>query len=335
MANDAHVNTVLQGARAIAAWRDQHPNGVLDLSGANLRRVDLPRANLSGADLREANLEWGDLRWADLIGADLSGANLPRADFHKADLAGARLPRANLVDSNFEDANCRGAEFDSAICGHTRFLNTDLGGARGLAASKHIGPSIIDPETLMKSGYLPSEFLRGCGLSQAAIKATYARETDGLAATIASEGDYYSCFISYSSKDETFAEKLRHDLQERGVRCWYAPKDMPIGARILDTIYDVIRQRERLLLIFSEHSVRSEWVRDEVERAFAEERDRGETVIFPIRLDDAVKHSTAQWAEKIRLNRHIGDFRAWQDDVAYEAALARLLRDLCRPGTNG
>ncbi|MFH1417615.1 MAG: toll/interleukin-1 receptor domain-containing protein [Planctomycetota bacterium] len=331
MANDEHVNAVLQGARAIAAWRDQHPGGVLDLSGANLRRADLPRANLNGADLREANLEWGDLRWADLIGADLSGVNLSRADFQKADLAGARLPRANLADANLEDANCRGVQFDSAICSHTRFLNADLAGARGLAASKHVGPSVLDSETLMKSGHLPSQFLRGCGLSEAAIKATYAGDTDGLAAKLAAEGDYYSCFISYSSKNEAFAEKLLHDLQERGVRCWYAPKDMPIGARILDTIYDVIRQRERLLLIFSEHSVRSEWVRDEVEQAFAEERDRGETVIFPIRLDDAVMHSNAAWAEKIRQHRHIGDFRAWQDAVAYDAAVARLLRDLARP----
>jgi hypothetical protein len=43
----------------------------------------------------------------------------------------------------------------------------------------------------------------------------------------------YSCFISYSSKDEAFAERVHADLQDNGVRCWFAPHDMPIGAKII------------------------------------------------------------------------------------------------------
>jgi uncharacterized protein YjbI with pentapeptide repeats len=330
MAREEHLNIVLQGARAIAAWREKNPALQIDLSGANLRRVDLVRADLNGSNIQDSNLEWADFRWADLIEADFSGANLARADFHKADLAGALLIKANLADSNLEDANCRGADFSSAVFSHTRLLNTDLGGAKGLAAAKHRGPSVIDSETLAKSSHLPSEFLRGCGLSEAAIRATYSGDADALATTLGSEGEYYSCFISYSSKDDVFAEKLLHDLQERGVRCWYAPKDMPIGARILDTIYGAIRQREKLLLILSGQSVGSDWVRDEVERAFAEERDRGDMIIFPIRLDDAVMQSRAAWASKIRDNRHIGDFRSWREDAMYRASIERLLRDLRR-----
>lgn len=330
MATDEHVKIVLQGALAIAGWRDKHPSERLDLSGSNLRRAEFVRADLNGAILRHANLEWVDFRRADLIHADLSGANLSRADFHKADLHGARFNGAIFADTNFEDANCRDTQFESAIFSHTRLLNTDLGGATGLETTKHNGPSNIDGETLMKAGHLPSHFLRGCGLSEGAIRATYARDLDVLTKTLKGEGEYYSCFISYSSKDEAFAERLLHDLQDRGVRCWYAPKDMPIGARVLDTIYGAIRQREKLLLILSLNSVQSEWVRDEVERAFAEERDRGDTIIFPIRLDDSVMHDDAAWARKIRENRHIGDFKDWQDAEAYGGALKRLLRDLKR-----
>jgi uncharacterized protein YjbI with pentapeptide repeats len=330
MASEEHLNIVLQGTRAIAAWRERNPTMQIDLSDANLRRVDLVRADLTGSNLRNANLEWADFRWADLIEADFSGANLSRADFHKADLAGAILSRANLADSNFEDANCRGTEFSSTVFSHTRLLNTDLGGAKYLASTKHRGPSVLDSETLAKSGHLPSEFLRGCGLSEAAIKATYSGDAEALATTLGNEGEYYSCFISYSSKDDVFAEKLLHDLQKRGVRCWYAPKDMPIGAQILDTIKGVIRRREKLLLILSEQSVGSDWVRDEVERAFAEERDRGDMIIFPIRLDDTVIRSHAAWAIKIRDNRHIGDFRSWREDAMYRASIERLLRDLKR-----
>ena len=99
----------------------------------------------------------------------------------------------------------------------------------------------------------------------------------------------------------------------------------------LDTIHKAIREREKLLVILSEHSIASTWVEDEVTRAFSEERDRSETVIFPIRVDDAVMTSEKAWAVKIRDNRHIGDFRMWRDRDGYERAFARLLRDLRRP----
>lgn len=105
---------------------------------------------------------------------------------------------------------------------------------------------------------------------------------------------------------------------------------MRIGDRILDTIYKAIRDREKLLLILSTSSVNSEWVRDEVEKAFAEERDRGEPVVFPIRTDDAVMETDMPWAEKIRQGRHIGDFNNWNDPIAYEESFKRLLRDLSK-----
>jgi hypothetical protein len=46
--------------------------------------------------------------------------------------------------------------------------------------------------------------------------------------------------------------------------------------------------RDKVLLILSEHSIGSDRVEDEVSKAFAEERKRGVTVLFPVRLDDAV-----------------------------------------------
>ena len=71
---------------------------------------------------------------------------------------------------------------------------------------------------------------------------------------------FYSCFISYSSKDQEFADRLHADLQNKGVRCWFAPHDMPIGAKIIDAIDEAIRLRDKVLLILSEHSVSSDWV---------------------------------------------------------------------------
>ena len=82
---------------------------------------------------------------------------------------------------------------------------------------------------------------------------------------------------------------------------------MPIGRKIWDEIDAAIRLRDKVLLILSEHSIESDWVEDEVTKAFEEERKRGQTVLFPIRLDDAVMDTNEAWAAKLRA-RHIGDF---------------------------
>ena len=72
----------------------------------------------------------------------------------------------------------------------------------------------------------------------------------------------------------------------------------------------------------------SGWVEDEVSKAFSEERDRKSTVVFPIQIDDAVMHSKSAWADKIRTNRNIGDFRQWRKKDGYIEALKIVLRDL-------
>ncbi len=51
----------------------------------------------------------------------------------------------------------------------------------------------------------------------------------------------------------------------------------------------------------------------------------GETVLFPVRLDDAILEVDATWADFIRDERHIGDFT---DEARYETSFERLLRDL-------
>jgi hypothetical protein len=86
--------------------------------------------------------------------------------------------------------------------------------------------------------------------------------------------------------------------------------------------------RPLLLLVVSEASITSGWVEDEVTKTFAEERRRGTTVMFPVRLDDAVFATDKAWAVKLRDNRLIGDFRAWKHYDAYQRTLERLLRDL-------
>ena len=131
-------------------------------------------------------------------------------------------------------------------------------------------------------------FLRGVGLPDKLI--------DYLPSLLGHPIQHYSCFISYSTKDDEFAQRLHADLQDKGVRCWFAPHDMKIGAKILDTLDEAIRLRDKMLLVLSKASIASDWVEDEVTKAFAEERQRGGVVLFPVRLDDAVFATKEAWA---------------------------------------
>jgi hypothetical protein len=91
---------------------------------------------------------------------------------------------------------------------------------------------------------------------------------------------------------------------------------------------------DKLLLVLSKDSVKSEWVESEVEAAFEKERKQKRTVLFPIRLDDAVMETEEAWAAEIRRTRHIGDFREWKSHDRYKEGFARLMRDL-RAGEKG
>jgi hypothetical protein len=208
-----------------------------------------------------------------------------------------------------------------AYLAETLFADVNLTGVIGLETCFHSGPSIVDYRTLQKSGHLPLPFLRGVGLPDNFI--------DYLLAFLNQPSQhYYSCFISYSAKDDEFAKRIHADLQSSGVRCWFAPHDLPIGAKTWDAIDEAIKLREKLLLILSKNSIASDWVEDEVQKAFAEERDRKELVLFPVRIDDALMETPEPWARKLRDQRNVGDFRRWKDHAAYQESLVHVLRDL-------
>jgi hypothetical protein len=327
------------GVSAWNKWRFEYPEIIPDLCGADLGGADLHGANLSTADLSDAdltgaalsgadlyfanlsraNLSWADLSWANLSGADLSWASLSDADLHGADLSGADLSGADL-----SGADLSGADLSNSSMGFAPLGNVDLSGVKGLETIRHGGPSSIGIDTIYRSnGEIPEVFLRGAGVPDSFIEQM--KFLVGTATAI----EFYSCFISYSSKDDEFTQRLYADLQREHVRCWFAPEDLKIGDKFRRKIDEAIRIYDKLLLILSETSIHSPWVETEVEAAFEKERKSpGKTVLFPIRLDEAVMKTEQAWAADIRRTRHIGDFSNWKNHDDYKKAFDRLLRDL-------
>jgi hypothetical protein len=337
MANPEHLAKLRKEVQEWNTWRTSNPTLLPDLHGADLHGADLTFADLHGANLGEANLRRANLYAVKLTGADLGDANLGWANLYRAHLTGACLYGADLTGADFEDATLVGADFrkghlGGAVLYETIFGNTNLKDVQGLDACRHEGPSIIDHRTLAKSGPLPLPFLRGCGLPDQYI--------EYLPSLFNQAMQFYSCFISYSTKDEAFAERLCADLQNNGVRCWFAPHNIQGGKKIHEQIDKAIRAYDRLLLIISEASMNSEWVKTEIANARQKERDTGKRVLFPISL---VPFETIRgWtlfdadfgndlAREIR-QYFIPDFSDWKNHDNYQHAHDRLLKDLKADG---
>jgi uncharacterized protein YjbI with pentapeptide repeats len=369
MANAEHLDLLLQGVEGWNQWRKENRAIEIDLRGADLRRASLGSCNLSGANLGEVNLGGANLSEADMSGADLrradlmaayigvaklvganlnaimlSGATLTGADLSGADLTGARLIGAKLSEVNLtrvnlsgavlfrtdlHAANLREAYLGQALLFQTAFDNLDLSQAKGLELCEHRGPSSIGIDTLFKSqGNIPEVFLRGCGVPEQFI--TYAQSLVGKAI------EFYSCFISYSTKDQAFADRLHADLQNKGVRCWFAPHKVQGGKKLHEQIDEAIRIYDRLLLILSDASMDSEWVKTEIAKARKRETREKKRMLFPVRLvefsrlrdwecfdGDTGKDSAREVREY-----YVPDFSNWKDHDSYQVEFQKLIRDL-------
>lgn len=320
MANDWQLEKLKQGYAAWNAWRALSPDTAIDLSDANLSEMFLGRANLSGVNLAKANL----------VRVNLVRANLTRAD----------LRQANLVRANFVRANLAGADFSHSILYETVFGSTDLTGVLGLATCQHLGPSIIDHSTILKSSPLPERFLRGCGLSEWQIEASKLYQPDLSEADITdivmrirslracSPVQVSNLFLSYSLADAPFVERLEHVFQNRGIRYWCDVQDAPEES-LDQTILRATKQNPTVLLLLSERSVESNWLEFEAQKARELENELGRRILCPIALDDAWK--THNWSGPFNRQLKTGgvfDFSVWQDEAAFETVCAKLIERL-------
>ena len=93
---------------------------------------------------------------------------------------------------------------------------------------------------------------------------------------------YHDVFISYSSKNATTAQAICHELEDNHVKCWMAPRDIPVGAKYASVISKAIKDCKVVVLVFSEQSAISPWVESEINIAFSNRKP-----IVPYKIDTA------------------------------------------------
>jgi len=91
----------------------------------------------------------------------------------------------------------------------------------------------------------------------------------------------HDIFISYSSEDKVVADAVVSAMENQGIRCWVAPRDILPGADWGDSITKAIHACKIVLLIFSRNSNQSKRVLDEIYYAISEEK-----TIIPFRIEN-------------------------------------------------
>jgi len=87
-------------------------------------------------------------------------------------------------------------------------------------------------------------------------------------------------FISHSHRDAEASAEILAALEQRGVKCWTAPRDVPPGGSYAEAILTAIENASCFVLVYTENSNVSPHVLREVERALSYGAN-----IIPVRFD--------------------------------------------------
>jgi len=89
---------------------------------------------------------------------------------------------------------------------------------------------------------------------------------------------YANIFISHSSRDRVFVEKVVTELRRHGMACWYAPINIVGAQQWQDEIGRALRRCNWFLIILSRNALRSKWVKRELAYVLDDNRYDGRIV---------------------------------------------------------
>ncbi len=121
----------------------------------------------------------------------------------------------------------------------------------------------------------------------------------------------FDAFLSHSSEDHDRAEEIRDFLEDEGLRCWIAPRDIDPGLEYGEAIVSGIRSSRCLVLVLSNAANASPMVRREVERAVSLNKP-----VFPVRVEEVMPArsleffvSATHWIDAWRgaFDRHLAE----------------------------
>ena len=89
-------------------------------------------------------------------------------------------------------------------------------------------------------------------------------------------------FLSHTSADKPFVEKLAGDLGRLGVEVWFDKYEIKVGESIFQRVDEGLRESEYFAIVLSPSALESEWVRSELSAAWHRKMLTGSNAILPI-----------------------------------------------------
>ena len=100
----------------------------------------------------------------------------------------------------------------------------------------------------------------------------------------------HDVFVSHSSEDGDTASAAVHALEQRRIRCWVAPRDIPVGDDWTEAIMAAIGSASVMVLVFSSNANASPMVMREIRAAV----ERG-VPILPLRIEDVAPSGSMEF----------------------------------------
>lgn len=89
-------------------------------------------------------------------------------------------------------------------------------------------------------------------------------------------------FLSHTRMDKPFVRQLARDLERLGARVWLDEAEIMLGDSLIEKISAGIDEMDYLAVVLSPDSVRSEWVKREVNTAMTQEIDGRRVKVLPL-----------------------------------------------------
>lgn len=167
-----------------------------------------------------------------------------------------------FFDLLFQDCKIEHSLFIGGDLRKSAFVNTSIYKA-GFVDCKLSNGTIIETRLSKYPNYVSIDFqsiLKSDDLDINILKTYFnihSFDVKKIAASITTEINFKSLFISYSFKDKLFAQLLNDELSKSGLKTFLWAKDAPGGQLLEDIMVNNIKKHDKILFIASEHSIKS------------------------------------------------------------------------------
>jgi hypothetical protein len=112
-------------------------------------------------------------------------------------------------------------------------------------------------------------------------------------------------FISHASAEDDFAQSLVSEIRrDKSLRPWIDSEHITTGVNILSALRDGLSSMDIFLILISQSSLRSNWVREEVECALRKQIEGESLIILPF-ISDETSPREVESMHPFLLNRRV------------------------------